>query len=141
AQIHRHGISVARQDRRQSPIDLRERLVPARLREGAIALTDERRPDPVGILVELLQRRALRADEALAEDVVFVSPDRDDLIVRERYLEPACRLAERTGPVRGAKTFPVPVHHRESLRLGLLARGYVSRSPASKGNQCLWIAS
>ena len=40
----------------------------------------ERPAQPVGILVQLLQRRALRADEAVAEHVVAVAADARDLL-------------------------------------------------------------
>ena len=74
-----------------------ERLVPGGLREAAVGLLDERRAQPVGVLVQVLQAGRLRADEAVAEDVLLVAADLDDLAPVERHLEAAGGLAERTG--------------------------------------------
>ena len=46
----------------------------------AVIAPDERRPEPVRILVERLQPVGLGAEEAAAEDVVGVARDLDDLI-------------------------------------------------------------
>ena len=86
------------EDRAEAGVDLGERLVPGRLDELAVA-ADEGRREPVGVRVELADAGALRADEAVAEDVVGVAADLDDLAALERHLEPAGRLAERAGSV------------------------------------------
>ena len=52
--------------------------------------------------MQLLERRALRADEAVAEHVVPVAADAHDLVAPQRDLEPAGRLAQRAGAERDA---------------------------------------
>ena len=66
----------------------------------AVAL-DERPAQPVGVLVELLEGRALGADEPVAEHVLAVAADAGDPGVAvgagQPDLEPAARLAQRAG--------------------------------------------
>ena len=106
ADVDRAGVpAVLVEEREEPPLDLREGLVPAHLHEGAVSL-DDGAAQPVRILVELLERGALGADVALAEDVVTVAPDPHDLLAGRRGpqgdLEPAARLAQRARAVGGA---------------------------------------
>jgi hypothetical protein len=85
-------------DRREAVGDEGERLVPGDRDVPAVAL-DERRAEPVRILVELLEGRALRTDEAVAEHVVTVAPYPHDAVILVGHLDTARRLAQRTGSV------------------------------------------
>ena len=99
AEVDGDRVAPALGERRgEAAVDLRQRLLPARLDELAVA-ADERRGQPVGVLVERLQALRLRADEAVAEDVVVVAADRDDLVAAHRHGEAAGRFAERAGAV------------------------------------------
>ena len=105
AQIDRHRVPpVLLEDRRQAALDLGEGLVPRRRlqRAGGLVL-DQRCTQPVGILVQLLEGRALGTDVAAAERVLPVTPDAaDGAVVADLDLEAAGRLTERAGPeVRG----------------------------------------
>jgi len=82
-------------DLAEALVDERERLVPRHLVEPAVRASQQRRTQPVGVLVELGDRGALGADEALAEDVVRVAADLHDPVALQRQLEPAGGLAER----------------------------------------------
>ncbi len=84
------GLDVA-----EALVDERERLVPGDLVEPAVRASQQRRAQPVGVMVELGDRGALGADEALAEDVVRVAADLHDPVALQRQLEPAGGLAER----------------------------------------------
>ncbi len=65
AEVDRTGIAaVPFQDREQAGLDHGERLVPVHLHELAVPL-DHRPPEPVRVLVEVAERRALRAEIAL----------------------------------------------------------------------------
>ena len=66
------------------------------------ALLEHRRPQPVGIFVQLPDRDALRAQEAVREDVVGVAADLDVLVILERELEPTGRLARADRAEGGA---------------------------------------
>ena len=94
----------------QAVADQRPRLLPARGRELAVRAADQRGAEPVGVLVQVLQRHALRAEEAAREHVVAVAADLDDLIAAQGDLQAAGRLAERTRPERGA------LHQRQPTR-------------------------
>jgi hypothetical protein len=99
AHVHGHRIAtVLLQDRPHATIDLLESLVPARLLERPVA-TDQRRPQAVRVLVQLLDPVGLRADEAAAEDVGAVAADRHHVMAVRLDLEPARGLAERAGAV------------------------------------------
>jgi hypothetical protein len=102
---------VRLEDREQPALDLLERLVPADLHELPVPL-HERAADPVRVLVELLERGALRADVALAEDVVLVAADAGDLLpfgtVLQRDLETAPGLAQRARAERRARHLATP---------------------------------
>src|SRR5439155_27334473 len=79
-----------------------EGLVPADLDEAAVA-PHHRCPQPVRVVVELLEGRALGAEVAAAPHVVAVTPDADDLVGgRQPDLEPAARLAQRADSQGGA---------------------------------------
>ena len=100
AEHHRDRIRpVLGEDRRQSPLDLRERLVPRDLDERT-TLLHERRAQPIGIRVQLADRRTLRADEPRARDVLVVPADRRDAISIEGELEAAAGLAQGTDAMR-----------------------------------------
>lgn len=73
--------------------DRLERLVPARLRQGAVP-ADERGAQPVGVGVEPADGGALGADEAMAEDVRPVAPGGGDPGPLDGEAEPAGGLAE-----------------------------------------------
>ena len=109
AEVDGHRVLPVLGDQRREPaVDLLERLVPARLHQLAVA-ADQRRGQPVRILVELLDPVRLRADEAVAEHVVHVAADRDHLPSLGLDLEAAGGFAERAGPVvRGHARDPTP---------------------------------
>ena len=68
---------------------------------------------PVGVVVELLERRALRADEPVAEDVGPIAPDPDrPPWSSDGDLEPAAGLAQRAGAVGGADLGPTASRRR-----------------------------
>ena len=74
-----------------------ERLVPGGLGQHAVA-ADQRPRQPVGIVVEFGEAGALRADEALAEDVVAVAAGAGDPAVVDGQRQAAGGLAERADP-------------------------------------------
>ena len=84
------------EDPAEALFDERQRFLPARLDQLALA-ADQRSLQPVRVGVELTDARALRADEAAAEDVVGVAADLDDLVALQLHLETARRFAKRTG--------------------------------------------
>ena len=102
---------------REAVVDRRERLLPARLDQLAVA-AHERLGQAVGVLVKLLQALRLRAEEAAAEDVVGVAADRDDLVAAHRHRQAAGRLAERTGAVVDGLGFHRCPPYREGPRPG-----------------------
>jgi hypothetical protein len=102
ADVERRRVAPAGlEDRPQTVGDHGEGLVPARGHELAVT-AQERRAHPVGVLVQVLERDPLRAEEAVAEDVVTIATDRGHRVAVERDLQPAGRLAQRAGAVRGA---------------------------------------
>src|SRR5690606_52649 len=82
-------------------LDLGEGLGPVDLDEPA-APAHPGSPQPVRVLVVVLEGRALGADEAVAEHVRPVAPAAGDALLaggtRQRDLEPAPGLAQRAGP-------------------------------------------
>jgi len=102
AEVHGHRVApVLLEDRQQPAFDLGEGLLPRGRVPLAVAL-HEGGPEPVGILVQLLEGRPLRADEAGAEDVGAVAADALDGLVDQGDLQATARLAEGAGAVRGA---------------------------------------
>ena len=97
AEVDRDRVaSVLLDDRQQEALDLGERLVPRDRMQLAVLATNPRRTQAIGILVQLLERRALRADETAAEDVVTVAPDAADAaVVLHLDLEATGGLAQR----------------------------------------------
>ena len=68
--------------------------------------------EPVGVIVQLLERHALRADEALAEDIRAVAADRSHtFVLTERDLETTGGLAQRTGAKDGGHDLREPYRH------------------------------
>ena len=74
---------------------------PARARRRA---AHQRRAQPVGILVEVLERHALRAEEAAREDVVAVAADLDDRIAASG--RPRGRRSPRRTGTSGTRCAP-----------------------------------
>ena len=94
--------AVGGHDGAENPAGLGEGLVPADFHEAPVA-PHHRRPQPVRVLVEVLEGRALGAEVAAAPHVVAVTPDADDLVGgRQPDLEPAARLAQRADSQGGA---------------------------------------
>ena len=101
---------------------------------------DQGAAEPVGVLVELLERRALGADEAVAEHVVAVPPDALDGVVAHRDFEAAPGLAQRAGAVVDGVGLG-GVGHEWSPSMVLVAHwiprcppaGRSARSPATVG--------
>ena len=89
--------AVLTDDRAEAFRDDGERLVPRRLGQDAVA-TDQRPRQPVGVVVEFGEARALRADEALAEHVVVVAAGAGDPAVGDGQRQAAGGLAERADP-------------------------------------------
>ncbi len=108
--VHRDTFTaVPLGDTAEPSFDLGPCLGPCRFDVDAVAF-DQRHPQSVRILVELLQRRALRTDESLGEHVVHVTPDALHRlgavgVAPHRDLEPARRLTQRTRPVGGSGGF------------------------------------
>ena len=97
AEVDRDRVAAVRgEDRRQARVDLAKGLLPARLAPLAAA-PDHRRAQAVGVGVELGDRGALGADEAVAERVGVVAAHRDHLATARGDLEVAVRLAQRAG--------------------------------------------
>jgi hypothetical protein len=97
ADVDRDGIDAVSLDHRvQAALHLGERLVPGDLVEG-VAAPDERGAQAVGVVVQLAERGALRADVALAPHIVLVRADLCDAAVLHGDLEAAHRLTERAG--------------------------------------------
>ena len=96
SQIHPHrGAAGGRGDPLQSLDGGGQRLIPTRLDQLAVA-ADQGDTQPVGIVVQLGEAGALRADEPMAEDVVAVAAGTGDPAVVDGEDQPAGCLAERT---------------------------------------------
>ena len=87
-------VPVLRAEWRQAPRDLLERLFETGRLVAPVA-AHERLPKPVGILVQVPEGNALRAQVAVAEDIVRIAPDRDDPLARHLDLQAAGGLADR----------------------------------------------
>jgi hypothetical protein len=102
ADVDRHGVAPVRLEQRPEPLaDERERLLPARRRKLAVRAAQQRRAEPVRVLVQILQRDALGAQEAVREHVLGVAAHLQDLVAAHRHREAAGRLAERARSERG----------------------------------------
>ena len=88
-------------DRHQPGLDRGPRFLPRHLDELAITLHDGL-SKAVGIVMELNQGGAFRADESLREHVFTVATNSGCLPVGQRDFQPTRCLAQRTGPVRRA---------------------------------------
>ena len=94
-----HRVAPTVGERRGEPaVDGLEGLLPRGLHQFAVA-PHQRSRQAVRVIVELAQALRLRAQEAVAEDVILVAAHGDDLVVAHRDLEPAGGFAERTGAV------------------------------------------
>ena len=140
AHVDGHGVpAVLVEDRREPALDLLERLLPAGLDQLAVA-AHQRGGQPVRVLVELLEPERLGADEAAAEDVVGVAAHRHHLPSLGLDLEPAGRLAERTGAVvRGhgeQRTGVSDPSARSRARARRRGSGRLSRRGRSRPRAC-----
>jgi len=137
AEIDRARIASMRlQQRHQPGVDGGERLVPFDLDELAVAL-DDRLAEPIGVVVEMAQRRTLGADEPAGEHIVAVTPDALDAVALGRDLEcdlePTPGLAQRAGSIGLAsrRDIGVGAHDSPGMVGGLRSRrvsGRVQRS-------------
>ncbi|EGY01891.1 hypothetical protein AZA_07448 [Nitrospirillum viridazoti Y2] len=85
--------SVGFQQGCQPPLDLGERFFIRRLDKATVTL-DQRCAQPVGVLVQVLERHAFGADVAVAENIGVMPPDTGDGAVHQRDLQAAARLAQ-----------------------------------------------
>ena len=100
-EAHRVATVVAL-DREHPRGDLVERLVPPdALPSGRAA--PERKADPLGIEVDVLERVALGADMAARKEVVLVPAYGHHLAIHVLDLQPTHRLAQRAGAVVQAR--------------------------------------
>src|SRR6185436_8164453 len=132
AEVDRDRVAaVLGEDWGEPSVDLLERLVPGGLDELAVA-AHQRRGQAIRILMQLLDPVRLWADEAAAEDVVRVAPNRHHLLSLDLDLEPACGFAEWTGPVvRGHAWTLLPQRDPEGSRgAGQVAARVVQRGAA-----------
>ena len=110
------------EQRKEARFDRGERFVPRHLDELAVSL-DHGSAQPVGIVVQMAERRTLRADVAAREHVVTVATDSFDALGAvvggcERDLEAAPGLAQRTRANSDALTH-VPRLERTRLWAGV----------------------
>ena len=101
--------AVGLEDRDEQALHLGERLVPAHRLVRAVRPAHVRLPEPVRVVVQVTDARALGTDVALAEDVCCVPSDPFDAGRPNRHLEAARRLAERAGPVRKPVSLTVSI--------------------------------
>jgi hypothetical protein len=116
-----------------------ERLVPADLRE-AVADLLERVAQPVGVVLQLGEGHALRADVAAAERILLVAADLEHPLAVVLDLEPAERLAEHALGVVGARGHRGPpraggVDCRPARRLGKGPDSAVREGPSGWSDQ------
>ena len=94
AQVHGDGVVAAGLAHRPEPlVDDREGLVP-----GGLATVNQRHAQPVGVLVQGLERDPLRAQEPVREHVLGVAADALHLPVGDLDREPTRRFAQRARP-------------------------------------------
>ena len=97
AHIGGHGRdAVALQHGLKTPPHLGIRLLPGRL-SPAPAIAQQRRAQPIGVVVQLTERRALGTDVAPAPDVGVVGADALHLAALHLHPQPAHGLAEGAG--------------------------------------------
>ena len=87
------------EDRCKAAVDLGEGLIPGRFLEIR-AVSDQRRPDAIRVLVQGLEPVALGADEAVAEDVVGVALD--PVTTPSATVSSRPQVASQSGQVRKA---------------------------------------
>ncbi len=95
AEVHPHRCAAVVADRGAEAVGHRgERLFPRRLGQHAIP-TNQRRTQPVGVVVEFSEARALRTDESGGEHVVAVAARSGDVAVLDGQRQAARGFAER----------------------------------------------
>jgi len=92
---------VGLDDGLQPPRDLLEGFLPLDLPE-AVGAANERLRQAIGIVVQLAERGALRAQVAAAPDIVGIGPDPGDAALLDLDRDASHRLAEGTGPQMGS---------------------------------------
>jgi hypothetical protein len=103
-EIHRERVvAVLVAHTAQAFVDDRERFVPRHRAERAVVVAHERLAHAIRISFEMLERGPLRAEVAVAEDVVFVAAHERDGAAVEMQLEPARRFAEMARAVLNAR--------------------------------------
>jgi hypothetical protein len=90
------GLPMPLEHAAQQALHFCERLVPAHFAER-LAVSDQRRAQTIGIVVDLAERGALGTDVALTPHIVLVRADLGDPVALDRDLESAHRLAQRAG--------------------------------------------
>lgn len=105
--------AMSRDDRSEATFDFTPRLVPFHFDVHAVAL-DQRLAQSIGVVVQLLQRAALRADVTARKDIVDVAANARDRAVLHGDLETTAGLTQRTGSVGGSVRDRC-VGHRHSI--------------------------
>ena len=85
---------MAVQDRPQARADVIERLLPRDALKGAVDALAQRVCDPIGVVLHLDHRDALRTRIAARERVVGIGPELDDAVAVDRGDHAAVRLAD-----------------------------------------------
>jgi hypothetical protein len=118
ADVGGDGADAVLLDHRQEQLGAAvERLVPAHLGERAVVPAHHRLAQPVGIVVQVAERRPLGAEVPLGPHVVTVGADQLDPLAAHVDLQPAHRLAQRAGaqvhlPLRLTRRCPGFPHGR-----------------------------
>src|SRR5262249_9988516 len=108
AAVHSDGVfPVARPDAGQGRGDVGIGFVPRDLGPSG-RRTPHRAPEPIGIVMELLEPVRFRADEAARERIVGVAANGDDGLALDVQRQAAGRFAKRTHAVDGP-----PITHAE----------------------------
>jgi hypothetical protein len=106
AEIHRDRVVAVRGAHfTESAIDLGKRFVPADFDEFTVAL-HERSAQAIGIRFKMLQRSALRAQEAVTEHVILVPADQRDFVVLHMEFEPAGGFTQVARAIRNRLRHP-----------------------------------
>jgi len=98
-----------------------ERLVPGN-RHPAITDAADRLLQTIGIVVEVFECRRLRADVALAEDIVVVATYREDLFPLELDFDSTHRLAKVAGTAVNRAFFAHAREHTPRARVRVAVR-------------------